>query len=129
MLLTAVRCAATAVVAAIGQRPPEMAATLRADAWDRFPYCSADGVARVYLCQCIGLCAYARGIWRGANDWGNIPGETRVVSVQIYDHVEALDYAQAHWLAGGMIVFSFLILLLLYLTSDKAAVGSLQLRS
>jgi molybdate transport system permease protein len=49
--------------------------------------------------------------------------------VQIYDHVEALDYAQAHWLAGGMIVFSFLILLLLYLTSDKAAVGSLQLRS
>jgi molybdate transport system permease protein len=60
---------------------------------------------------------------------GNIPGETRVVSVQIYDHVEALDYAQAHWLAGGMIVFSFLILLLLYLTSDKAAVGSLQLRS
>ncbi|MEC7187476.1 MAG: molybdate ABC transporter permease subunit, partial [Pseudomonadota bacterium] len=60
---------------------------------------------------------------------GNIPGETRVVSVQIYDHVEALDYAQAHWLAGGMIVFSFLILLLLYLTSDKAAAGSLQLRS
>ena len=60
---------------------------------------------------------------------GNIPGETRVVSVQIYDHVEALDYAQAHWLAGGMIVFSFFILLLLYLTSDKAAVGSLQLRS
>ena len=57
---------------------------------------------------------------------GNIPGETRVVSVQIYDHVEALDYARpTGW--QGMIVFSFLILLLLYLTSDKAAVGSLQL--
>ncbi len=45
---------------------------------------------------------------------GNIPGETRVVSVQIYDHVEALEYAQAHWLAGGMLVFSFLVLLALY---------------
>jgi molybdate transport system permease protein len=47
---------------------------------------------------------------------GNIPGKTRVVSVQIYDHVEALEYAQAHWLAGGMVVFSFLILMLLYST-------------
>jgi molybdate transport system permease protein len=37
---------------------------------------------------------------------GNIPGKTRVVSVQIYDHVEALEYTQAHWLAGGMLVFS-----------------------
>ena len=45
---------------------------------------------------------------------GNIPGKTRVVSVQIYDHVEALEYAQAHWLAGGMLVFSFLVLLALY---------------
>jgi len=45
---------------------------------------------------------------------GNIPGVTRVVSVQIYDHVEALEYTQAHWLAGGMVVFSFIVLLALY---------------
>ena len=45
---------------------------------------------------------------------GNIPGQTRVVSVQIYDHVEALEYAQAHWLSAGMVVFSFLVLLALY---------------
>jgi len=45
---------------------------------------------------------------------GNIPDKTRVVSVQIYDHVEAMDYAQAHWLAAGMVVFSFAVLLLLY---------------
>ena len=45
---------------------------------------------------------------------GNIPEKTRVVSVQIYDHVEALEYTQAHWLAGGMVVFSFLVLLALY---------------
>ncbi|MCY1389766.1 molybdate ABC transporter, permease protein [compost metagenome] len=44
---------------------------------------------------------------------GNIPEKTRVVSVQIFDHVEAMEYAQAHWLAGGMLLFSFLILLAL----------------
>ena len=47
---------------------------------------------------------------------GNIPGQTRVVSVQIFDHVEAMEYAQAHWLAGGMVVFSFFVLLALYST-------------
>ena len=45
---------------------------------------------------------------------GNIPGQTRVVSVQIYDHVEAMNYAGAHWLSGGLVVFSFLVLLCLY---------------
>jgi molybdate transport system permease protein len=45
---------------------------------------------------------------------GNIPGKTRVVSVQIYNHVEALEYEQAHWLAGGLLVFSFTVLLILY---------------
>lgn len=45
---------------------------------------------------------------------GNIPGVTRVVSVQIYDHVEAMEYLQAHWLAGSMVVFSFGVLLVLH---------------
>lgn len=45
---------------------------------------------------------------------GNIPEKTRVVSVQIYDHVEALEYTQAHWLAGSMVLFSFLVLMALY---------------
>jgi molybdate transport system permease protein len=44
---------------------------------------------------------------------GNIPGKTRVVSTQIYSHVEAMEYAQAHWLAGGMLIFSFAALLVL----------------
>ncbi|HWL27949.1 MAG TPA: molybdate ABC transporter permease subunit, partial [Burkholderiaceae bacterium] len=42
---------------------------------------------------------------------GNIPGKTAVISTEIYGHVEALEYAQAHWLAGGMVAFSFLVLL------------------
>ena len=45
---------------------------------------------------------------------GNIPDKTRVLSVQIYDHVEALQYMQAHWLAAGMVLFSFVVLLTLY---------------
>ncbi|HAZ41018.1 MAG TPA: molybdate ABC transporter permease subunit [Methylococcaceae bacterium] len=45
---------------------------------------------------------------------GNIPGQTRLASVQIYDHVEALDYLHAHWLSGVMLLFSFLVLLALY---------------
>jgi molybdate transport system permease protein len=45
---------------------------------------------------------------------GNIPGATRVLSVALFDHVEALDYARAHWLAAGMLLFSFLVLLAVY---------------
>ena len=115
---------------AIGQRPLEMAATLRADAKDRFfnivlPMALPGFISASVLGFAHTLGEFGVVLMIG----GNIPGETRVVSVQIYDHVEALDYAHAHWLSGGMIVFSFLILLLLYLTSDKVAVGSLQLRS
>ena len=54
---------------------------------------------------------------------GNIPDKTRVVSVQIYDHVEALEYAQSHWLAGCMVVFSFLVLLMLYTLNPQTARG------
>jgi molybdate transport system permease protein len=54
---------------------------------------------------------------------GNIPDKTRVISVQIYDHVEAMDYAAAHWLSGGLVLFSFLVLLALY-ALNPAARGS-----
>jgi len=53
---------------------------------------------------------------------GNIPEKTRVVSVQIFDHVESMEYLQAHWLAGAMVVFSFLVLLALY-SSGKTQSG------
>jgi molybdate transport system permease protein len=45
---------------------------------------------------------------------GNIPGETQVLSIAIYDHVEALEYSQAHWLAAGLLLCSFLVLLMVY---------------
>ena len=50
---------------------------------------------------------------------GNIPEKTRVLSVSIYDHVEALEYTQAHWLSAGMLIFSFLVLLILYLLNPN----------
>jgi molybdate transport system permease protein len=51
---------------------------------------------------------------------GNIPGETRVLSIALYDHVESLQYSQAHLIAGGLITFSFVLLLLVYGTSQQA---------
>lgn len=50
---------------------------------------------------------------------GNIPGETKVLSIAIYDHVETLQYAQAHVLAGGMLAFSFVVLLCLFLFNQR----------
>ena len=51
---------------------------------------------------------------------GNIPGETRVVSTQIFGHVEAMEYTQAHWLAAGMVVFSFGVLISLSLLKKRS---------
>ena len=100
---------------AIPEPALEAAATLRANAWDRF-FSVALPLARPGL-----LTATVLGFAHTVGEFGvvlmiggNIPDKTRVVSVQIYDHVEALEYTQAHWLAAGMVVFSFCVLLALY---------------
>jgi len=100
---------------AIGARPLEAAATLRAGPWDSF-FSVVLPLARPGF-----LTAAVLGFAHTVGEFGvvlmiggNIPGRTRVVSVQIFNHVEALEYAQAHWLAGGMVAFSFLVLLALY---------------
>jgi molybdate transport system permease protein len=56
---------------------------------------------------------------------GNIPGETQVLSIAIYDHVEALEYTQAHWLAGGLLLMSFLMLLAVYGVNRRYSVVQL----
>jgi molybdate transport system permease protein len=100
---------------AMGDRPLEAAATLRASPLDAF-FSVAVPLARPgYLTAIVMGFAHTVGefgvvLMMG----GNIPDKTRVVSVQIYDHVEALEYTQAHWLAGGMVLFAFLVLLALY---------------
>jgi molybdate transport system permease protein len=54
---------------------------------------------------------------------GNIPGETRVLSIAVYEHVEALDYARAHTLAAGLLILSFALLLVVYTSRFRRRVG------
>lgn len=100
---------------AIGERPLEVAATLRASPWDCFfsvvlPQAKPGFVTASILGFAHTVGEFGVVLMIG----GNIPDKTRVVSVQIFDHVEAMEYAQAHWLAGAMLVFSFVVLLLLH---------------
>lgn len=100
---------------AIGKRPLEAAATLRAGPWDTF-FTVAVPLARpgFVTAAILGFAHTVGEFGVVLMIGGNIPGKTRVISVQIYDHVEAMEYVQAHWLAGGMVLFAFLVLFALY---------------
>ena len=106
---------------AMGPRPWEVAATLRARPLDAFftvalPLARPGFVTAAILTFAHTVGEFGMVLMMG----GNIPGQTRVVSTQIYGHVEALEYAQAHWLAGGMVVFSFVVLLGLGLLKQRS---------
>ncbi|HLA33506.1 MAG TPA: molybdate ABC transporter permease subunit [Rhodocyclaceae bacterium] len=109
---------------AIGDGPLEAAATLRATPLDAF-FSVAIPLARpgFVTAAILGFAHTVGEFGVVLMIGGNIPDKTRVVSVQIYDHVEALEYAQAHWLAGGMVAFSFLVLLALYTLNPGARRG------
>jgi molybdate transport system permease protein len=101
--------------ASIGEQPLEAAATLRAGPLDSF------FSVVVPLAKPGFLTASILGFTHTVGEFGvvlmvggNIPDKTRVVSVQIYNHVEALEYGEAHWLAGCLLLFSFSVLLVLY---------------
>ena len=111
----------------IGERPLEVAATLRAGPWDRFFSVVLPMARPGYLTATVLGFAHTVGEFGVVlMIGGNIPGQTRVVSVQIYDHVEALDYGQAHWLAAAMLLFSFLVLLLVYGTRGKSQISAMR---
>ena len=100
---------------AIGRRPLEVAATLRASPWDRFvsvalPLAKPGLITGAVLGFAHTLGEFGVVLMIG----GNIPGQTQVLSVAIYDHVEAYEYGAAHVLAAGMLGFSFIVLLALY---------------
>ena len=100
---------------AVGTRPLEVAATLRASPLDTFfsvvlPLSKPGVITAATLGFAHTIGEFGVVLMIG----GNIPDQTRVVSMQIYGHVEALEYAQAHWLAGGMLLLSFVALVLLY---------------
>lgn len=106
--------------AAVGRRPMEAAATLRAKPLDAF-FTVAVPLARPgFLTAAILSFAHTIGEFGVVlMIGGNIPGATRVVSTQIYGHVEALEYTQAHTLAAGMVLFSFAVLLALALSGRR----------
>ncbi|AEG00492.1 molybdate ABC transporter permease subunit [Methylomonas methanica] len=100
---------------AIGRQPLEAAATLRASPLDTFfsvviPLAKPGFMTAAILGFAHTVGEFGVVLMVG----GNIPDRTRVVSVQIYNHVEALEYAEAHWLAGALMLFSFSVLLVLY---------------
>jgi molybdate transport system permease protein len=109
---------------AIGREPMEVAATLRAAPLDRF-FSVAVPLARPGF-----LTAAVLGFAHTLGEFGvvlmiggNIPGQTQVVSIAIYDHVESLDYAQAHWLSAGLLLLSFLLLVAVYAVNRRFTVA------
>jgi len=109
---------------AMGARPLEVAATLRAGPVDRFFSVILPLSAPGFLTAAILGFAHTLGEFGVVlMIGGNIPGETKVLSVQIYDYVETLDYAQAHKLSALMLGFSFVVLLLLYTFNRRARVS------
>ncbi len=100
---------------AIGERPLEVAATLHAGPLDRFATVVLPLARPGFITASILGFAHTVGEFGVVlMIGGNIPGETRVVSVAIFDHVESLAYSDAHGLAGVMIAFSFVVLMILY---------------
>jgi molybdate transport system permease protein len=96
---------------AIGERPLEVAARLRAGPLDRFFSIAVPLARRGFVAGAILTFAHTVGEFGVVlMIGGNIPGETRVASVLIYDHVEAFQYAQAHWLSALLVVFAFVVL-------------------
>ena len=100
---------------ALGERPLEVAATLRASPLDAFfhvvvPLCRQGFVTAAVLGFAHTVGEFGVVLMIG----GNIPGKTQVLSMAIFNHVEAMEYANAHWLAGGLLVFSLGVLLVLH---------------
>lgn len=110
---------------ALGERPMEAAASLRAGPLDTFvhvvlPLCRPGLVSGAIMTFAHTVGEFGVVLMVG----GNIPGVTRVVSVQIYDHVEAMEYSDAHRLAAVMLGFSFFCLLALHLYTNRRRVAT-----
>ncbi|HHC73330.1 MAG TPA: molybdate ABC transporter permease subunit [Thiotrichales bacterium] len=108
----------------LDRRLLEASATLRAPPFDRFvsvvvPLSRSGFITAAVLGFAHTVGEFGVVLMIG----GNIPGETQVLSIAIYDHVEALEYTSAHWLAGGLLLLSFLLLLTVYLVNRRWSVA------
>jgi len=109
---------------AIGSRPLDVAATLRASPLDRF-FSVAIPLARpgFFSAAILGFAHTLGEFGVVLMIGGNIPGETRVISIAIYDHVEALEYSHAHWLSGLLLLISFIMLITVYALNRHFRLG------
>jgi molybdate transport system permease protein len=100
---------------AMGPRPMEVAATLRASPIRAFFLVALPLARPGFLTGAVLGFAHTVGEFGVVlMIGGNIPGETKVLSVAIYDHVESLEWSEAHWLAAGMLIFSFIVVVAMY---------------
>lgn len=114
----------TDAFSAFGKRPLEVAATLRAAPIDRFLSVALPLARPGFLTAAVLGFAHTVGEFGVVlMIGGSIPGETRVLSIAIYEHVEALEYGQAHLLAGGLLLLSFCLLLAVYTVNRRFRLG------
>ncbi|WP_297771542.1 molybdate ABC transporter permease subunit [uncultured Roseovarius sp.] len=105
---------------AVGRGPMEAAASLRAGPFDAFISVASPMALRGYLTAVVLTFAHTVGEFGVVlMVGGNIPGRTRMISIQIYEHVETIDYAAAHTLSAILLVFSFLVLLAVYVINRR----------
>ncbi len=104
----------------VGKAPLEAAASLRAGRWDSFRSVVLPQSRRGFLTACVLTFAHTIGEFGVVlMVGGNIPGRTKVIAIEIYERVETLDYAGAHHLSFGLLLFSFIVLLALYTLNRK----------
>lgn len=104
----------------VGRGMLDAAATLGASRWDRFRSIALPLSRRGILTA--GVLSFAHTVGEFGvvlMVGGNIPGRTRVISIEIYSAVETLDYRTAHWLSGGLLLFSFVVLTLVYVLNQR----------
>ena len=107
---------------AFGERPLEVAATLRASPWDAFWTVAVPLARPGFMTGAVLGFAHTVGEFGVVlMIGGNIPGQTKVLSVAIYDYVESLQWTQAHILAAGMLVFSFVVILAMIMIEKRIA--------
>ncbi len=104
----------------IGRAPLEAAAMLRASPFDAFMTVALPAAARGFVTASVLTFAHTVGEFGVVlMVGGNIPGRTKVISIAIYEHVERINYSQAHALSAGLLVFSFLVLLFVYAVNRR----------
>ncbi len=104
----------------VGRAPLEAAWTLGASRWDAFFTVASPMALRGYVTAAVLGFAHTLGEFGVVlMVGGNIPGQTKVVSIDIYDRVETLDFASAHWLSAGLLLFSFVVLVFVYTVNRR----------